>query len=71
MFDPDPHTQHEAMSKFTHLINNLLSASFCGDFEVRHDCAASAVHEINIFGEPRRTSNHHFEDREEQVFRSA
>ena len=71
MFDPDPHTQHEARLKFISLVDSLLSTSFCREFEIKHDCAASAAHEINTFGEPTRTSDHHFEDREVQIFRSA
>jgi len=71
IFDRDTERRFGARHEFLRLVDSLMSASFGNDFEVRHDCEPSIIDEINTQCEEKKTSDDHFVDREEQVFRNA
>lgn len=71
LFDNDPQVKNKARRKFINIIDQIAAANLGDDFEVIHDCEAAYIHGIHHPESLEYTSDKHFTNREDQVFRDA
>ena len=71
LFDNDPQVKYKARRKFMQIIDQIASANLGDDFEVSHDCQAAFTYKSEHPESLESTSDNHFVDREDQIFRDA